>query len=72
MELTEKLETVKGMLKSSLREEIQWYHQAKFLSMVVSKKKRGCRARSKTRHMLGENFHEATPSPKDSGLPVIE
>ena len=35
--LTEKLEMVKGMLKSSPREEIQRYYQGKFLSMVGSK-----------------------------------
>ena len=35
-------ETVEGMLKSFLQEEIQWYYQGKFLSMVVSKRKRWC------------------------------
>ena len=53
--LTEKLEMVKGMLKSSPR-EIQRYYQGKFLSMVgsrgmfFSQKRMCCATGSYTRH----------------------
>ena len=40
--------------------------------MVVSKRKRWCCAKSKTRYMLDENCHEATPTPEDSGISLIE
>ena len=40
--------------------------------MVVSKRKRGCRARCQARHMLGETCLEATPTPEDSGVSFIE
>ena len=40
--------------------------------MRVSKRKRGCRARCKTWHMLGKNCPEATPTPEESSVSFIE
>ena len=39
---------------------------------VVSKRKRGCRIRCKTRQMLAENCPEATPAPENSDVSFIE
>ena len=40
--------------------------------MLVSKRKKGCRARCQARHTLGETCLEATPTPEDSGVSFIE
>ena len=40
--------------------------------MVVSKRKRWCCAKSKTRHMLDQNCPEAAPTPEDSGISLID
>ena len=70
MDLKEKLEAVKSMLKSSPREEIQWYDQGKLLSMVVSKT--GCGVKYKTQYMPGENCPEVAPTPKDSAMSFLD